>query len=192
MTFGEKLNKARKEAGLTQEQLAERINVSRSAVAKWETDKGMPDIDNLKLISAFVDVSIDYLLDGDKRISFNETKEPINLDDYKITGKCRNQRDAACLAKFPHADAIIPLVRVRKLNMKEWIVDFLVKPNILLVGDYLNTGRIGCYLVEINEKQYLVNISKDFFTTRELPEKIHEHKFIIGKYRYKRAGYELI
>src|SRR5690625_3355546 len=155
MTFGEKLNKARKEAGLTQAQLAGRINVSRSAVAKWETDKGMPDIDNLKLISAFVDVSIDYLLDEGERISFNETKKPINLDDYKIKGKCRDKRYAACLAKFHNADAIIPLVTVRKLNIKEWIVDFLVKPNILIVGDYLNTGRIGCYLVERNEKQYL-------------------------------------
>lgn len=111
MTFGEKLKKARKEAGLTQEQLAERLNVSRSAVAKWETDKGMPDIDNLKIISELVDVSIDYLLDEGEGISFNEIKEPINLDDYEKMGKCRDKKDAACLAKYLDADAIIPLIR---------------------------------------------------------------------------------
>ena len=52
MTFGEKLKNARKEAGLSQEQLAEKLSVSRSAVAKWESDKGMPDIDNLKANTA--------------------------------------------------------------------------------------------------------------------------------------------
>jgi len=192
MTFGEKLKKARKEAGLTQEQLAEKINVSRSAIAKWETDKGMPDIDNLKLLSQLVDVSIDYLLDEDEGISFNEIKEPINLDDYVKTGKCRNKKDAVCLAKYHDADSIIPLVRVRKLSMKEWIVDAIVEPNILLVGDYLKTGIIGFYLVEKQGKQYLVSVSKDFITTKELPEKIYDNKFVIGNYRFKRARYELI
>ena len=51
MTFGEKLRNARKEAGFSQEQLAENLSVSRSAVAKWETDNGMPDVGNLKAIA---------------------------------------------------------------------------------------------------------------------------------------------
>ena len=51
MTFGEKLKEARKESGLSQEQLAEKMSVSRSAIAKWETDKGMPDVNNLKVIA---------------------------------------------------------------------------------------------------------------------------------------------
>ena len=46
MTLGEKLKDARKRAGLSQEQLSEKLNVSRSAVAKWETDKGIPDVEN--------------------------------------------------------------------------------------------------------------------------------------------------
>jgi transcriptional regulator with XRE-family HTH domain len=58
MTFGEKLKEARKEAGLSQEQLAQKLSVSRSAVAKWESDKGMPDVNNLKAISQLLDVSV--------------------------------------------------------------------------------------------------------------------------------------
>ena len=58
MTFGEKLKEARKEAGLSQEQLAQELSVSRSAVAKWESDKGMPDVNNLKAISQLLDVSV--------------------------------------------------------------------------------------------------------------------------------------
>ena len=82
MTFGEKLKEARKKAGLSQEQFAEKMNVSRSAIAKWETDKGMPDVNNLKVMSQLLNVSIDYLLDEDEKISFNEMKEAIHLYDY--------------------------------------------------------------------------------------------------------------
>ena len=62
-TLGEKIKAGRLMAGYTQEKLAEQIGVSRQAVTKWESDKGMPDIDNIKLISKLLNVSIDYLLD---------------------------------------------------------------------------------------------------------------------------------
>lgn len=63
MTLGEKIKEARKQAGLSQEQLSEKLGVSRSAVAKWETDNGIPDVDNLKVLSKLLTVSVDYLLD---------------------------------------------------------------------------------------------------------------------------------
>ncbi|MDO4842713.1 MAG: helix-turn-helix transcriptional regulator, partial [Phoenicibacter congonensis] len=91
MTFGEKLKDARKSAGLSQEQFAEKLSVSRSAIAKWETDKGMPDITNLKAMSQLLGVSIDYLLDEDNKLSFSETKEPIDLSSFEKTGKCRSR-----------------------------------------------------------------------------------------------------
>ena len=62
MTLGEKLKEARKKIGLSQEQLAEKLCVSRQAVTKWESDKGMPDIGNLKAIATLLNTSIDYLL----------------------------------------------------------------------------------------------------------------------------------
>ena len=64
MTLGEKIKEARKQAGLSQEQLSEKLGVSRSAVAKWETDKGIPDVENLKALSSMLSVSIDFLLDN--------------------------------------------------------------------------------------------------------------------------------
>ena len=63
MTFGEKLKEARKKIGLSQEQFAEKLNISRSAVAKWESDIGIPDVSNLKSIAKLLNVSIDSLLD---------------------------------------------------------------------------------------------------------------------------------
>lgn len=59
MTFAEKLKFIRKQAGMSQEQLAERPSVSRQAVTKWETDAGIPDIENIMAISALFDISID-------------------------------------------------------------------------------------------------------------------------------------
>ena len=68
MTFGEKLREARKEARFSQEEFAEKIGVSRSAVAKWESDRGLPDVGNLKVIASLLNISIDYLLDDGIRI----------------------------------------------------------------------------------------------------------------------------
>ncbi len=66
MTFAEKLKSIRKQAGMSQEQLAERLGVSRQAVTKWETDAGIPDIENIMAISALFDISIDELLSNER------------------------------------------------------------------------------------------------------------------------------
>ena len=67
MTFAEKLKSIRKQAGMSQEQLAEKLGVSRQAVTKWETDTGIPDIANMMAISTLFDISIDELLSKEKR-----------------------------------------------------------------------------------------------------------------------------
>lgn len=66
MTFAEKLKSIRKQAGMSQEQLAEKIGVSRQAVTKWETDAGIPDIENMMALSALFDITIDELLSNEK------------------------------------------------------------------------------------------------------------------------------
>ena len=62
MEFGEKLRELRLSRGLTQEELSQRLFVSRTAVSKWESGRGYPSIDSLKDISAFFGVSVDELL----------------------------------------------------------------------------------------------------------------------------------
>ena len=191
MTFGEKLKKARKEAGLSQEQLAEKLSVSRSAVAKWESGKGMPDVNNLKVIAQLLDVSVDYLLDEEEKLSFNETKEAIDLDSFEVTGKCRDKKDAACFSKFSNADAIYPLIRRKKMSKLEWAADLIVGPGIMQGADYLNDAS-AYYLVETGSKQLLVNVSTDFLTARELANKVDPKKFEFGKYTFTKAPYQLI
>ena len=79
MKFSEKLQKLRKSRNLTQEQLAEKLFVSRTAISKWESDRGYPNIDSLKAISKFFSVSIDELLSGNELIEVceNENKSQI-------------------------------------------------------------------------------------------------------------------
>lgn len=66
MTLGEKIKLLRTEKGMTQESFAEKLNVSRSAIAKWESDNGIPEISNLKLVSQIFGISLDELLDNEK------------------------------------------------------------------------------------------------------------------------------
>lgn len=91
MTLGEKLKSARKSAGLTQEQLAEKLLVSRQAITKWESDRGMPDVENLKSLSQLLGVSIDYLLDNGEHLDLSVIREEINLDEFtyerKLSGR---------------------------------------------------------------------------------------------------------
>ena len=73
MEFNEKLQELRKHKGLTQEELAEHLYVSRTAVSKWESGRGLPSIDSLKAISKFFAVSLDDLLSGDDLLLIAET-----------------------------------------------------------------------------------------------------------------------
>jgi len=72
MEFHEKLQELRKSRGLTQDELAEALYVSRTAVSKWETARGYPSIDSLKAIAGYFSISIDELLTGEKLISIAE------------------------------------------------------------------------------------------------------------------------
>ena len=58
MSFGSNLKLIRKEKGITQEQLAEMLNVSRQAVSKWESDSGYPETDKLLLLAGKLNVSL--------------------------------------------------------------------------------------------------------------------------------------
>ena len=191
MTFGEKLKAARKEAGLSQEQLSEKLSVSRSAVAKCESDKGMPDVSNLKAMGELLGVSIDYLLDEDEKISFNETKEPIDLDSFEKTGRCRDKKDAACYARYSDADAIYPLIRRKKLKRQEFLLDLVTSWGASQLVDYSNDPD-GYYLVEKGNQQLLVRVSREFLVTSVLAARVDPKKFSIGNNVFRKAAYQIL
>ena len=84
MIFAEKLKTIRKQAGMSQEQLAEKLGVSRQAVTKWETDAGVPDIENIMAVSALFGISIDELLSNEKGLKKQAEYLYESITEYDI------------------------------------------------------------------------------------------------------------
>ena len=84
MLLNEKLRMLRKEKNLTQEELAEQLNVSRQAITKWESGEGIPDVENLKQISTLFNVIIDDLVKEDKTITIVSNKKYTYVEKLEI------------------------------------------------------------------------------------------------------------
>ena len=74
MEFNEKLQALRKQKGVTQDELAKSLFVSRTAISKWESGRGYPNIDSLKMIASYFSVTIDKLLSTDEALVLAEEK----------------------------------------------------------------------------------------------------------------------
>lgn len=83
MEFNEKLQYFRKKSNLTQEELAEKLFVSRTAISKWESGRGMPSISSLKAISEVFNISIDELLSSEEIIEVAEKENKENMKSFK-------------------------------------------------------------------------------------------------------------
>ena len=83
MTLGQKLKNIRKKFGLSQEDLANLIKVSRQAITKWENDLGIPDTENLKELSKLFGVTIDYLLDNNIDLPLLVMRKNLDKTKYK-------------------------------------------------------------------------------------------------------------
>ena len=83
MEFNEKLQELRKQKGLTQEELAQALWVSRTAVSKWESGRGYPSIDSLKQIAKFFSMTIDELLSGDEILTIAEADRQQTKNRYR-------------------------------------------------------------------------------------------------------------
>lgn len=195
MTLGEKIKEARKQCGLSQEQLAEKMAVSRSAVAKWEANNGLPDVDNLKALAQLLNVSVDYLLDDGEVIDEVVMREPYNLSDYG-KGIKKKKKDRVIREKFPDAE-IHTLLGKLKLTKSEKVIDNLLgfftdapfgTPE--LINSFKNMDK-EFYLVEKDGKQFLVTITDEFVETRQLAKRITAEKFEIGNWKFTKCAYEV-
>jgi len=74
MTIADRIQSLRKTKGMSQEELADAVGVSRQAVSKWESEQATPDLDKVVIMSDIFEVTTDYLLKG---------IEPVKTDDHK-------------------------------------------------------------------------------------------------------------
>ena len=88
MALSKKLYELRKKSGLSQEQLAEQLGVSRQAVSKWESDKAVPESDTLISISQYFNVTLDYLMKENESVS-----EPVTeKEETQTNSKSRREK----------------------------------------------------------------------------------------------------
>lgn len=177
MTLGQKLKEIRKKFGLSQEQLAEIINVSRQAITKWETDAGLPDTENLKELSRIFEISIDYLLDNNNELPLLVMKKKLDKDNYK--NKISSYEEVL-KEYYPAPWKIYILTREKKMSKLEGIFDFIIGAGTIDVADALN-DMSPYYLAIKDNIKLLVNIKDWVLEVKELNPDINEKKFIVDK-----------
>lgn len=193
MTLGEKIRYARKCCGLSQGQLAEKLCVSRSAIAKWETDKGMPDVENLKLLSRLLGVSVDSLLDDSAEAESPVIRQPYHLAAY---GRgCRKvKKDRMMRQKFPDAK-ICTLLGRPELTKDEKIVDStlgFLTPVPFGTPEFMKSVRNidrDFYLVEREAEQLFVTVTDEYLEIRPLNQVQTQKSFTLGSWTFIRCDY---
>lgn len=120
MTLGQKLKEIRKKFGLSQEQLAEIMNVSRQAITKWENDRGTPDVSNLQELSKIFGITVDYLLNNENQLPALSMRKVLDRDKYK-----NKISSYSMILKEYYAEPyeVYNLVRRKKMTKLEWILD---------------------------------------------------------------------
>ena len=137
MNIAEKIKAVRNRAGMSQQELADKLHVSRSAVAKWESDKGLPDIDNLKAIAKLFGMTLDELVAEEDHVSCT-LREPFPPD---------SKPDDAVRSRWPEA------VRIDRMYLQH---DFGLAGRILnaLTFGWIGSLWRGVHYAECYTDQY--------------------------------------
>ena len=188
MTLGGKIREARRKRGLSQEQLAERMSVSRSAVAKWETDKGLPDVGNLKILARLLNVSVDHLLDEGEGMNGPVTREAYDLAAYGY-GCNRLKKDRVVRDKFPEA-AIWPLLGRQEPENLRMPADSAADCRTNPLDPVKNTDK-SFYLVEKGGGRFLVTVTDKFLEVQPLEISLSGSSFTFHGWNFIKCNYEL-
>ena len=137
------LKNLREKNSLTQEQLAERVCVTRQAVSRWETGETQPNTDTLKLLSREFDVSINTLLGSPRQLICQCCGMPLSEDDLISKETDGSYNEDYC--KWCYADGKFVY------QTKEALIDFLVShtPNPDHLGDEERRAQFGAYLSQL-------------------------------------------
>ena len=188
MTLGAKIKEARRKCGLSQEQLAEKMAVSRSAVAKWETDKGLPDVGNLKILARLLNVSVDQLLDESKSTDATVIRESYQLAAYGYGCK-KMMKDRVVRAKFPDA-TIYTLFGRPELEQLDphpaTMQDCRTLPQNLA-----NPTDKTFYLVENGDNRLFVTVTDRFIEIRPLEHAPEGNPFMLDGWSFIKSNYEI-
>ena len=186
MTLGQKLKRIRSKFGLSQEQLAEIMNVSRQAITKWENDNGLPDVSNLKELSKVFGLTVDYLLDDNNGLPALSMKKELDKNKYKNTMTMYNE---VLKEYYSELYEIYVLSRSKKLSFIELVLDTFIAPEIGPISTADELGDLSpYYLVKKDDLKLLVNIKNYVLEVIELPFDINDKKFVYKKNKFINCG----
>ena len=188
MTLGEKIREARRKCGLSQEQLADKMSVSRSAIAKWETDKGLPDVGNLKLLARLLSTSLDRLLDDAEKADESVIREKYNLIAYG-PGCKKVKKDRVVRESFPNAKIYTLLARQELTELKRFSDN--VTDCHTTVDELIKDVNKSFYLIEIDGRQLFVTLTDSFIETRPLEQPLESNSFSIDGWNFIKYNYEI-
>ena len=188
MTLGEKIRESRRKCGLSQEQLAEKMSVSRSAVAKWETDKGLPDVGNLKLLGQLLHTSLDRLLDDAEEADGSVIRERYNLIAYG-PGCRKVKKDRVVRERFPNAKIYTLLGRQELPELKRFVNS--VTDCRTTVDELMKDSSKSFYLIETEERQLFVTLTDSHIETRPLEQPLEGSSFSIDGWNFIKYNYEI-
>jgi len=188
MTLGDKIREARRKCGFSQEQLAEKMVVSRSAIAKWETDKGLPDVGNLKMLARILNVSVDHLLDEGQSADISVIREHYNLAAYGY-GCSKVKKDRVVRDKYPEA-TIYPLLGQQDPTHLDFFSGNAPDCRTSPIDRLKQTDK-SFYLVEKENRQFLVTVTDIFVETRPLEHPLQGNHFCINGWNFIKCNYEL-
>lgn len=140
MELGQQLKAHRKELGISQDELAEKIFVSRQSISNWENNKTYPDIHTLLLLAETFGVSLDELIKGD----VEEMKEEINAQE-----RAGFNRDSVCFAIF----GIVTVLSIAPLYAFLDYIGCLIWALIVGVAGYF-CGRVELYKTMFDIQTY--------------------------------------
>ena len=186
MKLSEKLKEYRNIFDLSQEELAEKLNVSRQVITKWENENGLPEISNLKALAELFGVSIDYLLDDEKIVEYPIIKERYALEKNNFN----NRYDYAVSylkERYSNSGTIYSLTQIQngERNLVTKILGCLTFgiSNISYITEWLGDLAIW-FVVETSKQKLLIKVTKEFIETRELSSLINTDKFSYEKNKF--------
>ena len=186
MKINEKIKEIRKRFGLSQEELANIVGVSRQAITKWETDTGIPDISNLQELSKVFGITIDYLLNEEETLPSLTFKKELDKEKYK--NKLTMFKEVF-KEYYPDPYEIFVLSREKKLNFGELVLDTLIAPEISPVRTaHALEDLSSYYLVKKDNIKLLVNIKNYTLEVVALPTNTNEKKFVYNKNIFRNCG----
>ena len=100
MTIADRIQSLRKSKGMSQEELADAVGVSRQAVSKWESEQATPDLDKVVIMSDIFEVTTDYLLKGIEPVKNDDHKTMADVIDQKVLTEQNSKRAKTALKWF--------------------------------------------------------------------------------------------